>query len=125
VLDCAGADEFDARLSALCSILDSVNIPDRDESRLFDLGEYLRAKLTEESTARAVEAVDDLRALFDLRVWRQHAGTEARAAKGMSRLGISLPVYEWGGAWHHIQARTVAALSALREEIETLLPPTR
>ena len=41
----------------------------------------------------------------------------------MSRLGISLPVYEWGSAWHHIQARTVAALSALREEVETLVPP--
>ena len=40
----------------------------------------------------------------------------------MNRLGISLPVYEWGSAWHHIQVRTVAALSALRDEIETLGP---
>ena len=122
VLDCANADEFESRLSAVCSILDAVDVPDRSDSRLLDLSDYLQTKLTEESAARALAAVDDLRALFDLRVWRQHAGTEDRAARGMSRLGISLPVYEWGVAWQRIQARTVAALSALREEVETLVP---
>lgn len=122
VLDCANADEFESRLSALCSILDAVNVPDQKESKLSNLSEYLRTELTEESATRALDAVDDLRALFDLRVWRQHVGTEGRAARGMSRLGISLPVYEWNDAWHHIQARTVAALSAIREEIETLVP---
>jgi hypothetical protein len=60
--------------------------------------------------------------LFDLRVWHQHTGTESRAARGMRRLRISLPVYDWGSAWRHIQARTVAALSAVREETETLTP---
>lgn len=122
VLDCASADEFESRLSALCSLLDAVDVPDRSASKLIDLGAYLKAKLTEESTARAIEAVDDLRALFDLRVWRQHTGTDDRAARGMRRLGISLPVHDWDGAWRHIQARAVAALSALREEIETLAP---
>ncbi|HTP27213.1 MAG TPA: hypothetical protein VMK12_16365 [Anaeromyxobacteraceae bacterium] len=122
VLDCANADEFESRLSALCSILGAVAIPDREENKLFNLREYLQTTLTEESAARAVEAVDDLRALFDLRVSRRHTGTEDRAARGMNRLGISLPVYDWGAAWHHIQARTVAALSALREEVETLVP---
>ena len=66
----------------------------------------------------SLEAVDDLRALFGLRVWRQHAGTEDRAARGVSRLGISLPVYECGAARQHMQSRTVAALSAGREEAE-------
>ena len=33
VLDCAGADEFDSRLSALCGILDGVDLPDREESK--------------------------------------------------------------------------------------------
>lgn len=122
VLDCANADEFESRLSALCSILDAVDVPDAAASKLIDLGAYLKAKLTEESASRAIEAVDDLRALFDLRVWRQHTGTEDRAARGMRRLGIALPVHDWDGAWRHVQARAVAALSALREEIETLVP---
>jgi hypothetical protein len=38
----------------------------------------------------------------------------------MSRLGIVLPVVDWAEAWQKVQARTVAALAALREEIETL-----
>lgn len=122
VLDCASADEFESRLSALCSLLDAVDVPDQGASKLIDLGAYLKAKLTEESASRAIEAVDDLRALFDLRVWRQHTGTEDRAARGMRRLGISLPVHDWNGAWRGVQARAVAALSALREEIETLPP---
>jgi hypothetical protein len=120
VLDCSGSDEFDSRLSALCSILDSMQVPDQPASKLVNLRAYLQGELAEDSAARATVAVDDLRALFDLRVWRQHAGTETRAALGMERLGISLPVVDWGHAWLLVRARAVAALSAIREEVETL-----
>ncbi len=122
VLDCVNADEFESRLSAVCTILDAVDVPECEHSKLLDLSDYLKARLTEESTLRAADAIDDLRALFDLRVWRQHTGTEGRAARGMNRLGMSLPVYDWGDAWRHVQVRTVAALTALREEVETLVP---
>jgi hypothetical protein len=40
----------------------------------------------------------------------------------MSRLGIVLPVVDGTAAWLKVQARTVAALAALRDEIETLSP---
>jgi hypothetical protein len=119
-LDCATADEFESRVSALCSILGAVNLPDRDENKLVDLRAYLVEKLGAGASARAGEAVDDLRAVFDLRVWRQHAGTDNRGARGMARLGITLPVFDWAATWAHVQARAVAALSALREEVETL-----
>ena len=59
VLDCANADEFESRLSAVCSILDAVDVPDRRDRKLLNLSEYLQTKLTEESAARALEAVDD------------------------------------------------------------------
>jgi hypothetical protein len=122
VLDCATADEFESRLSGLCSILDTVYLPTSDGHKLTDLDAYLRGELGEESADRASEAIGDLRALFDLRVWRQHSGTERRGATGMSRLGISLPVVDWADAWQKVQVRAVVALSALREEIETLSP---
>jgi hypothetical protein len=118
-LDCATVDEFESRISALCTILGSIHLPDRDESKLINLREYVVQKLGDDG-ARAADAIDDLRAVFDLRVWRQHAGTDARGARGLERLGISLPVYDWGAAWVHVQSRTVAALSALREELETI-----
>jgi hypothetical protein len=118
-LDCATADEFESRISALCTILGGIDLPDREESKLIDLRAYLLGMLGGEGS-RAAAAIDDLRAVFDLRVWRQHAGTDARGTRGMERLGISLPVYDWGAAWTHVQRRTVAALSALREELETI-----
>jgi hypothetical protein len=122
VLDCATVDEFESRVSALCGILDALDVPSSDGHKLTDLASYLQGELGEESADRASEAIGDLRALFDLRVWRQHSGTERRAAAGMSRLGIVLPVVDWADAWQNVRARAVTALSALREEIETLSP---
>jgi hypothetical protein len=120
ILECATADEFESRISALCTVLDTVHVPGRDGKQLLDLREYLIEKMGKDEAARAVDAVEDLRAMFDLRVWRQHEGTDERGTRGMARLGISLPVMDWGAAWEHVQVRAVAALSALREEVELL-----
>jgi hypothetical protein len=122
VLDCTTVEEFESRLSALCSILDSVSLPDDSGKKLVNLDGYLHGVLTDDSAERASEAINDLRAMFDIRVGRQHAGTEERARRGMSRLGLAVPIYDWGAAWQHVQVRAVGALSALREEVETLLP---
>jgi hypothetical protein len=120
-LDCATAEEFESRLSSLTSVLDGMNVPDSTEGgKLFELKRYLSSMLPEDAAARTDEATDDLRAVFDLRVWRQHEGTEARARRGMERLGLTLPPADWGEAWAHVQSKAVLALSALREEIETL-----
>jgi hypothetical protein len=120
-LDCATAEEFESRLSALTSVLDGMNVPDStDGGKLFELKNYLSSKLSEDSASRTDDAVDDLRAVFDLRVWRQHEGTDARAHKGMQRLGLTLPPADWGEAWAHVQGKAVVALSTLREEVEAL-----
>lgn len=120
-LDCATAEEFESRLSALTSALDGMNVPDATEGgKLFELKSYLSSKLPEDAAARTDDAADDLRAVFDLRVWRQHEGTDARAHRGMQRLGLTLPPADWGEAWAQVQSKSVIALSALREEIETL-----
>jgi hypothetical protein len=121
VLDCATVEEFESCLSGLCSILDSVSLPDGGGKKLIDLDGYLKGVLDDDSAERASKAIGDLRAMFDVRVGRQHAGTDARGRRGMNRLGIAPPVYDWGEAWQHVQRRAVAALSALREEVETLL----
>jgi hypothetical protein len=120
-LDCATAEEFESRLSALTNVLDGMNVPDSIEGgKLFELKSYLSTKLSEEAAARTNDAVDDLRAMFDLRVWRQHEGTDVRAHGGMRRLGLALPPADWEEAWAHVQSKAVIALSALREEIEML-----
>jgi len=120
-LDCATAEEFESRLSALTSVLDGMNVPDSTEGgKLFELKSYLSSRLPEDAAVRTDDAVDDLRAVFDLRVWRQHEGTDARARRGMQRLSLALPPADWGEAWAHVQSKAVIALSALREEIEML-----
>lgn len=120
-LDCATAEEFESRLSALTSVLDGMNVPDSTEGgKLFELKNYLSSKLPEDAAARTDDAADNLRAVFDLRVWRQHEGTDARARRGMQRLGLTLPSADWGEAWARVQSKAVIALSVLRDEIEML-----
>jgi hypothetical protein len=72
-----------------------------------------------EAVARGETAVDDLRAFFGLRAWRQHAGAGERGRQGMQPRSGAAHV-DWEGVWRHLQARAVAALSALREEVDTL-----
>jgi hypothetical protein len=120
-LDCATADEFDARLSAFCGILDHLRLPSsEDNKKLVDLRTYLGQQLAGEAVTRGETAVDDLRAFFGLRAWRQHPGADQRGRQAMQRLEVELPTPDWEGVWRHLQARAVAALSALREEVETL-----
>jgi hypothetical protein len=125
-LECRSGDEFDARVSSLCAILDHLRIPGRhDHGKLFDLQTYLSTDVLGAGAVRAGESITDLRALFDLRAWRQHPGgdAEAKAALAMERLGLRLPTGAWGTAWQVVQGRVVEALNALREEVELLDGP--
>ncbi len=122
-LDCANADELEARLSAFCGILGDLQLPEgQGNKKLTDLKDYLAQKLPAETLGRAEAAVDDLRAFLDIRAWRQHPGGRAneQGRKGMQRLGVELPTSDWQGAWQHLQAQAVAALSVLREEVDAL-----
>ena len=120
-LDCATADEFETRLSALAGILAQLEIPGANGHKLVDLKAYLETKLEADGAVRAREAVDDLRAFIDLRVWRQHPGADERARKGAQRLGVELATGDWEGTWRYLQARATAALATLREEIESVV----
>jgi hypothetical protein len=57
---------------------------------------------------------------LDLRAWRQDPGADDRGRRGMQRLGVQLPTFNYEAAWRHLQARAVAALNALREEVEAI-----
>lgn len=66
------------------------------------------------------DAVNVLRDVVALRVWRQHPGTEKVGADAARRLGVALPSDSWQATWQHIRELVVSALSAIREEIEQL-----
>lgn len=122
-LDCSIVDEFESRLSAVAGILAQLRLPrETGDKKLIDLRKFLGQILSDDSATRAQDAVNVLRDVVALRVWRQHPGTEEVAADAARRLGVALPSESWGATWDHIRERAVSALSAIREEIERLPP---
>lgn len=120
-LDLASVDELESRLSAFAGILSQVRLPGHEgDKKLVDLRDFLKQRLDRDSSDRTTVAVDDLRAVVALRVWRQHAGAgvEKTARDAAQRLGITLPSDDWGGTWQQLRMRSVSALSVIREEIE-------
>jgi hypothetical protein len=118
-LACATSDELDSRLSALGAILGHLELPGRaTAAQLVHLRAYLTEHLSQEAAQRASAAISDLQAFLDLRAWRQHPGADDRGRRGMQQLGLQLPTFDYESAWRHLQARAVAALSALREEVD-------
>ena len=119
-LDCGSVDELESRLSAFAGILGEIRLPGCEgNQKLVDLRDRLDQLLDRDSSARANAAVDDLRAVVALRVWRQHPGTDKAGRQAAQRLGVTLPSEDWSGTWGRLISRSVEALSAIREEIET------
>jgi hypothetical protein len=125
-------EEFHARLSALAEILTSFRVPGRAENRraareknpqLEKLRAYLMEELQPGGQERATEAVDVLQAVIDLRHGGQHtrADTRSRASAAFRRLDIDEPPSDWAAAWQSVQARTISAINAIREEILSLV----
>jgi hypothetical protein len=122
-LDCSTVDEFESRLSAVAGILAQLRLPqETGDKKLIDLRKFLEQILSDDSATRAQDAVNVLRDVVALRVWRQHPGTEEVAADAARRLGVALPSESWGATWDHIRKLAVSALSAIREEIEQIPP---
>jgi hypothetical protein len=115
--ECSSSEEFDAGLSAFATVIDCLDVPGAG-GRLIDLRNYLEQRLPEGSRTRAIEAVDDLRAVIDIRVWRQHDETHKRLETGMRRLNVRLPSADWRTTWSTVQWKSVRALNAIREEVE-------
>ena len=103
-LDCATVDELESRLSALAGILGQLRLPpETGDKKLVDLGEFLGRILKDDVATRAQDAVDVLRDIVALRVWRQHPGTDKVGGKAARRLGIAFPSESWGATWNQIR----------------------
>jgi hypothetical protein len=120
-LDCASVDELESRLSAFAGILSQIRIPGQGGDRkLVDLRSFLEQRLARDSSDRTTVAIDDLRGVVALRVWRQHPGADKGARDAAQRLGLTLPSDDWSDTWQRLRSRSVEALSVIREEIEVI-----
>jgi hypothetical protein len=58
--------------------------------------------------------------LFDLRAAQQHQGADTRAVRAQTTLGLARFGGDWAGAWDHLRATVVKALTTIREELSPL-----
>jgi hypothetical protein len=80
-------------------------------------------RLSEAGRERVLRAKDTLKAVNYIRVGAQHGSAVAKAASAFNELGIDYPPLGWGSAWETVQARTIEALDAIREEIQATETP--
>jgi hypothetical protein len=112
-------DEFSTQLSSLTEILKNMSVPGDGKTPLARLHAYLQSQLPAESHARIDDAVSLLRDVTEVRnALFQHSGTEHRAVRALTNLGLGFPVTDWQAAWESIQRHVIAAFTALREEIQ-------
>jgi hypothetical protein len=117
---CATAEEFDSCLSALSDVL---KYRRDDEPAPFQRLENGAKRLGGVGRERVLRAKDILKAVNHIRVGAQHGDAAAKAASAFNELGINYPPSNWGSAWETVQARTVEALNAIREEIQAAEAP--
>lgn len=127
-LPCASEDEFRSRVSALSDLLARMEVAkprsssSAVEGSLGRLMRFLKDSSRAASGPRLNDAVSSLKAIIDIRAGTQHADARRREISGYARLGISYPVQGWAAAWETVQARTVEALNAIREELQRESP---
>lgn len=112
-------EEFESRCSALCDMLRSFDFPAEGGS-LNNMKARLSDILGDEAADRARAEVDTLRRIFELRAGQQHHGADTRAERARTALGLAQFGADWAGAWDHLRATVVQALTIIREEISPL-----
>jgi hypothetical protein len=113
------AEDFESRCSALCDMVKTFDFPSEGGS-LNNMKARLSELLGDAAADRAYAAVDTLRRIFELRAGQQHHGADTRAVRAQTALGLSQFGSNWAGAWDHLRATTVQALTTIREEISPL-----
>lgn len=121
-------DEFESRLSGLAEILRSAQVPksgvrrkERDRDRVLVSFETYLVGLLPGSQTRIKRSITTLQNVLDVRDAAQHSAAGMRAQAAFEALGVAYPPAAWALAWEVVVARTIEALTALREEIGTLV----
>lgn len=124
-LNCNSPEEFDARVSALCEVLNRMRVPVTSPSSedvtevktLQRLESYLGSRLPADSMGRVSLALRELRAITRIRAWRQHG---SKGPTAFADLGLSYPPQDWGVLWDALRGHAVTALDAIREEVQSV-----
>jgi hypothetical protein len=123
VFEVTNQDEFADRLSALGEMFKALDVPGRRETGpLNRLRIHLETYLTAEAMARVLTALDLLQKVTHLRNAGQHVGAAGQAAQALPAFGLSYPIMNYQAAWWSVQTHVIAALGAIREEVQATIP---
>ncbi len=143
---CSTADEFESRLSDLADVLNGLQVSDAllpgtvgkqlasiigveqgiplidipKEASFNRLAAAVDMKLEDPAREQGLAAVRALRSVRDLRVAAQHAHAAERLPGVLGRLGLQFPITDYGATWDQVGSKTVDALAAVRQAVDTL-----
>ena len=124
-LPCATAEELKSRLGDLNELFKLMEVPDEllqqpiDPQQTFNrISACLAAKLQDNAEREnAANAMNDLRAINDVRNKLTHGGSEL--AEALNRLGIEYPIRNYGQAWDQIRLKAAGALTTIRSALQS------
>lgn len=123
--DAEGAEQFDARMSALGQILKSFQIPDAAGSHPIQrLAARLWRDLPPESSARVDSAIGMLESAVAIRNGGAHDRAAPDAIAALGRFGVGYPITDWLDAWRSIRSHAASALATIREELQVSIEDT-
>ncbi len=126
VIPVSSRDDFKARMSDLCGIIEGFEIddallPPADRAVTGSLNRLQRA-LRNVSSDAADDTIDQLRVVVKVRTALQHPGRARELHQHFEKLGIRYPPSDWGRAWEAIKSRVIPCLTQLRDEVRLALP---
>ncbi len=146
-LPCSTGDEFKSRLSDVTDVLSRLHVDnallpgtvsrglaniigaiqgtplvDIPKGESFNrLAAVVDLKLQDTAKGQGLAAIKTLRLVRDLRVAAQHADAAERLPGALGKLGLPFPITDYGETWDQVRSKTVDALAALRQAIDTLI----
>jgi hypothetical protein len=125
---CSTADEFEGRLSDLAEVLKALKVDDAllpgtkipREQTFNRVTDVVEERLSGIQKDKALQAIKTLRTVADLRDAAQHAHAADRLPTALSNLGLPFPITDYGETWDQVRAKTIDALAAIREAVDTL-----
>jgi hypothetical protein len=125
---CTTADEFESRLSDLGDVLKGLEVEDGllpgteiPKGESFNrLSALLGERLVAPEKDRAWQAMQTLRAVVELRNAAQHSHAAGKLPTALAKLDLRFPITNYGETWDQVRAKTIDALAAIREAIDSL-----
>jgi hypothetical protein len=126
VFEVTNSTEFADRLSALGEMFKALRVPGQPDAGPFDrLRSFLPTHLSTEAMGRVKDNLELLQKVVHLRNAGQHVGAAGRAARSLPAFGLRYPIINYQEAWWAVQAHVIAALDAIREEVQATIPEPR